>query len=82
MEFFDPGFLGLTGSDDEIEDVARRYGAQFMIHAGQSEDSYLVNHSSIGYLIDPAGHVRALYYGDEPIEAITANVREVLEELG
>ena len=82
VEFFDPGFLGLTGSDDEIEDVARRYGAQFMIPAGQSEDSYLVNHSSIGYLIDPAGHVRALYYGDEPIGAITANVREVLEELG
>ena len=82
VEFFDPGFVGLTGSEDEIEDVARRYGAQFMIPEGQSEDSYLVNHSSIGYLIDPAGHVRALYYGDEPIDAIAANVREVLEELG
>ena len=82
VEFFDPGFLGLTGSEGEIEDVARRYGAQFMIPEGQSEDSYLVNHSSIGYLIDPAGHVRAFYYGDEPIEAIAANVREVIEELG
>ena len=82
VEFFDSGFLGLTGSDDEIEDIARRYGAQLMIPEGQSQDSYLVNHSSIGYLIDPAGHVRALYYGDEPIEAIAANVREVLEELG
>ena len=82
VEFFDPGFVGLTGSEEELEDVARRYGAQFMIPAGQPEDSYLVNHSSVGYLIDPAGHVRALYYGDEPIEAITANVREVLEELG
>ena len=82
VEFFDPGFVGLTGSEDEIEDVARRYGAQFMIPAGQSEDGYLVNHSSIGYLIDPAGHVRALYYGDESIDGIAANVREVLEELG
>ena len=82
VEFFDPGFVGLTGSDEELEDIARRYGAQFMIPEGQPEDSYLVNHSSIGYLIDPAGHVRALYYGDEPIEAIAANVREVLEELG
>ena len=82
VEFFDPGFVGLTGSEDEIEDIARRYGAQFMIPEGQSEDSYLVNHSSIGYLIDPAGHVRALYYGDEPIDAIAAHVREVLEELG
>lgn len=82
VEFFDPGFVGLTGGDDELEDMARRYGAQFMIPEGQAADTYLVNHSSIGYLIDPAGHVRALYYGDEPIEAIAANVREVLEELG
>ena len=82
VEFFDPGFVGLTGAEDELADVARRYGAQFMIPEGQPEDSYLVNHSSIGYLIDPAGHVRALYYGDEPIDAVAANVREVLEELG
>ena len=82
VEFFDPGFVGLTGTDDELQDIARRYGARYMIPDGQPEDSYLVSHSSIGYLIDPAGHVRALYYGDEPIEAIAANVREVLEELG
>ena len=82
VEFFDPGFVGLTGSEDEIEDVARRYGARFAIPEGQPEDGYLVNHSSIAYLIDPVGHVRALYHGDEPIEAIAANVREVLQELG
>ena len=82
VEFFDPGFVGLTGSDDELKDIARRYGAQYMIPEGQPEDTYLVNHTSVGYLIDPAGHVRALYYGDEPIEAIAANVRDVLEELG
>ena len=82
VEFFDPEFLGLTGSVDELGDVARRYGAQFVIPEGQPADGYLVNHSSIGYLIDPAGHVRALYYGDETIDAIAADVREVLEELG
>ena len=82
VEFFDPEFIGLTGSAGEITEIARRYGAQFMIPEGQAEDGYLVNHSSIGYLIDPAGYVRALYYGDEPIEAIAANVREVIEELG
>ena len=82
VEFFDPAFVGLTGSEDELEDIARRYGAQFVIPEGQPEDSYLVNHSTVAYLIDPLGYVRALYYGDEPIDAIAANVREVLEELG
>lgn len=82
VEFFDPAFLGLTGSEDELQDIARRYGAQFMIPEGQPEESYLVNHSTVAYLIDPLGYVRALYYGDEPVDAIAANVREVLEELG
>ena len=82
VEFFDPGFIGLTGSEEVLEDVALRYGARFSIPEGQPEDGYLVNHSSIAYLIDPAGYVRALYYGDEPVEAIAANVRDVLEELG
>ena len=82
VEFFDPAFVGLTGSEDELEDIARRYGAQFVIPEGQPEDGYLVNHSTVAYLIDPLGYVRALYYGDEPVDAIAANVREVLEELG
>ena len=82
VEFFDPAFLGLTGSEDEIQDIARRYGAQFMIPEGQSKDGYIVNHSTVAYLVDPLGHVRALYYGDEPVDAIAANVREVLAELG
>ena len=82
VEFFDPDFVALTGREDELKDIARRYGAQFMIPEGQPEDRYLVNHSTVAYLIDPIGHVRALYYGDEPVDAIAANVREVLEELG
>ena len=82
VEFFDPAFVGLTGTDEELEDIARRYGAQFVIPEGQSKDGYLVNHSTVAYLIDPLGYVRALYYGDEPVDAIASNVREVLEELG
>ena len=82
VEFFDSGFIGLTGGEDELQSVARRYGAQFEIPEGQPEDSYLVNHSTIGYLIDPAGQVRALYFGEEPIEEMAADVQEVLGEIG
>ena len=82
VEFFDPTFLGLTGSEEELQLIARRYGAQFEIPEGQPEDSYLVNHSTVGYLIDPAGQVRALYFGDESVEEIAANVREVLGKIG
>ena len=29
VECFDPAFVALTGSEDELEDVAGRYGARF-----------------------------------------------------
>ena len=82
VEFFDPGFIGLTGAEDELQSVARRYGAQFEIPEGQPEDTYLVNHSTFGYLIDPAGQVRALYSVEEPVEEMAANVQAVLDEIG
>ena len=82
VEFFDPGFIGLTGAEDELQSVARRYGAQFEIPEGQPEDGYLVNHSTFGYLIDPAGQVRALYSVEEPVEGMAANVQAVLDEIG
>ena len=82
IEFFDPGFVGLTGGEGELATVAHRYGARFAIPEGQPEDGYLMSHSTFGYLIDPIGHVRALYRGEEPVEAIVANVRAVLEEIG
>ena len=82
VEFFDPGFIGLTGGEGELVEVAHRYGARFSIPEGQPADGYLVHHSTLGYLIDPAGRVRALYRGEEPVEAVAANVRAVLEELG
>ena len=82
VEFFDPEFIGLTGSEGELATIARRYGTQFRIPEGQPENDYLVDHSTFGYLIDPIGYVRALYRGEESVEAIAANVRAVLEELG
>ena len=72
VEFFDPSFLGLTGSETELHAIARRYGAHFEIPDAQPEDAYLVNHSTAGYLIDPVGQVRALYFGDEPVDEMAA----------
>ncbi len=82
VEFFDPSFLGLTGSEAELHAIARRYGAHFEIPEGQPDDGYLVNHSIVGYLIDPVGQVRALYFGDEPVGEMAADVRGLLEEHG
>lgn len=82
VEYFDPEFIGLTGSEAELVLVAQRYGAGFRIPEGQPEQGYLVDHTALGYLIDPGGRVRAIYRGEESPEAIANNVRDLLEEMG
>ncbi|MBF2759674.1 MAG: SCO family protein [Ectothiorhodospiraceae bacterium AqS1] len=82
VEYFDPDFVGLTGSEAELILVAQRYGAGFRIPEGQPEEGYLVDHTVFGYLIDPGGRVRAIYRGEESPQAIADNVRDLLEEMG
>jgi protein SCO1/2 len=69
--------VGLTGSQQQIEAVARQYGASFERSATESAAGYLIDHSTYLYLIDQAGELRYLFrYGDPP-EVIAAGVRQL-----
>nr|CCC92671.1 putative electon transport protein SCO1/SCO2 [Trypanosoma congolense IL3000] len=54
---FSPRILGLVGTQEEVESVARHYRVYFAFpdETVVSEDDYLVDHSIIMYLMDPEG---------------------------
>jgi len=71
---FHPRMLGLTGSEQAVTDAAKAYrvyfsrtdtGGQFSDggadSASSNDDDYLVDHSIITYLIDPAGEFVTFY---------------------
>jgi len=58
LGFFDPGFIGGTGSDAQLSAVRQAYG--ILATRVTSGDSYRFSHSSFTYLIDRAGQLRAL----------------------
>ncbi|CAN6469879.1 unnamed protein product [Victoria cruziana] len=49
---FHPALIGLTGSVDEIKDVARAFRVYYM-KTEEEESDYLVDHSVVMYLMDP-----------------------------
>lgn len=49
---FHPKLIGLTGSSDEIRNVARAYRVYYMKTAEEDSD-YLVDHSIVMYLMSP-----------------------------
>lgn len=50
-QFFDPSFIGLTGTPEEIKKVAKSFMVFYQKVEGQSEGGYLVDHSSHIYLV-------------------------------
>ena len=53
---FTPRLVGLTGTPDAIAAVAREYRVYYAVHrTGAGPGDYTMDHSSILYLVDPAG---------------------------
>jgi protein SCO1/2 len=55
MPNFHPRYVGLTGTAEEIQAVAKAYRVYYAKVAGQGGQDYLMDHSSIIYLMDKQG---------------------------
>lgn len=64
MQFFGSEFIGLVGSQEQLEDVAARYGVIWRrVEAPDSAMSYTVDHSASLFLVNREGDIlqRVLY---------------------
>lgn len=55
--FFHPSIIGLSGSTDEIAQVAQQYGASYMRQKANADGQYTVDHSSVTHIINPQGEL-------------------------
>jgi protein SCO1/2 len=74
---FPRGVVGLTGTPEQVAATAKAYKVYYE-KEGEG-DAYLINHSSISYLMDPSGRfARVLPYGMSP-EDLTTQVRDAMK---
>jgi protein SCO1/2 len=71
IERIDARIVALTGSPQQIEQAAERYGVALRGNARTLE------HSSMFYLLDGAGRVRRVYPHTTPAAALLADVRRL-----
>jgi protein SCO1/2 len=76
--FFDPDFLALTGSEQDLTQVARDFGAAFEKGEKTADGGYLMGHTTFGYLIGPDGKVARLLPSTAPPEEIAKAARDAL----
>lgn len=63
---YHPRLLGLTGTPEQIASVAKAYVVTYNKVDGSAPDRYLMAHSQLAFLMDPAGKPLALLPLDDP----------------
>ncbi len=73
---FDPTFLGLAGSQDQINKVTSDFGIYYNLNQPDPETGfYTVDHSSVVLVLDPDGALVMTWPFDMAVDKITADLR-------
>ncbi|MFW8567194.1 SCO family protein [Orrella sp. 11846] len=83
VDAFNPNAIGLTGDEQTIAKLAKRYRVAYQIekpNPGDPEDLYDVTHSQGVYIFDNRGKARLLASDSEDTEAFTQDMRKLIKQ--
>ena len=80
VELFHPQIVGLTGSAEQIKAAAKAYRVFYARVAEEDSEDYLMDHSSIVYLMGPEGRFLTHFSSSTGPETIAATLRRHLDE--
>jgi protein SCO1 len=75
---FDPRFLGLTGSDEELRVVTSSYGIFYARNEVEGETGYTVDHSASTLVLDRNGNLRLVWPFDTSAEAMAHDLQHLI----
>jgi protein SCO1/2 len=80
VDHFNHGFIGLSGSVDELSVIWDNYGVFREEVKSDSALGYIVNHTARVYLIDADGNLRLSYGFQTPVEDIVSDLKILLKQ--
>ena len=80
MGHFDPSFLALRGSPEQLAAVAKDFKIYYKKVEGKTDTSYTMDHSAGSYVYDPAGRLRVYHRYGSGAQALAADVATLLKE--
>jgi protein SCO1/2 len=76
-DYYDAGFVGLTGTAEEIAATADAWGVSYEQLPSDSASGYAMAHSTDSYLVDADGRLRHHVFFGAPADLIAELLREV-----
>jgi protein SCO1/2 len=77
--YFDTSFLGVTGDDAQIGNLAGQLGAVYKVTITPGVENYPVYHSAAVFLLDPRARYHAVFTPPHDAEAISRRFKVVRE---
>lgn len=75
LSFFELDSIGLTGKKEEIDPVVKSFQATYQINQSDSKAGYLIDHTSIIYLVDDKGKIRYMFRHKDTAENMTSMIK-------
>lgn len=75
---FAPQVVGLTGTEQQLQALSKRYRVAFSYGKGYPDGDYPVYHSSAVFVFDGSGKVRLLFQQSDKIDAVSADLTRLL----
>jgi protein SCO1/2 len=83
VSYFGPEFLGITGSEAEIEKVTSQLKIYYQRHEPlEGSEDYAVDHSAALLLADPEGRIRAIFSGVYDPATVAADFTKIADYFG
>jgi protein SCO1/2 len=82
VDAFNKNAIGLTGNENEVAALARRYRIAYQIEKpkpGDNTETYDVTHSRGVFIFDRFGKARLLASDTEAIDTVTADLRRLIQ---
>ena len=76
--YFHPSFIGITGTPDEVQNVANQYGGFFVKVESDSALGYLVEHTSKTYIVSKDGQYVSVLPHDMTRDLVLSAIRRGL----
>ena len=82
LAYFDPAFVGIRPTPEQVEALSREYGVGVDSHAAGTQDptTAYTKHGSYTYVLNRAGNLRLLFHYEVEAAAMAADVKQLLRE--
>lgn len=77
---FYPSFIGITGTKEQIDEIAALYGIYYKINEGSEATGYLIDHTATMMVLDREGYLKLVFPYGVTAEEIADDLEYMLRQ--